>query len=303
MKRLEFHITYICNHACVFCSEDERMRKYSAHPLTAAQIVAVLVDRARKGYDHVNFTGGEPTLLPGFLKVLAAAKKLGYRTYVGTNGTLFAGEAFARTALPLIDELSFSVHWFDADGCALQTGRRTHFGVYALAAANVARFRAPNNSFFCNVVLDRQNFRDALKIVKFVRESPFPVGQFLLSVVAPEGAADAAFGELSFDLEGLLPLIPGVVDYCDRQGLILRFFGLPTCVLGEKYADYANDAHWEERHTIERFTNSKGEVALVDIHSADNSRKRTFVAKCEGCRWKSAPCTGVFERYLEFYPF
>ena len=279
------------------------MRKYSQYPLSAAQVVTVLADRAKKGFNHVNFTGGEPTLLPGFVKVLTAAKKLGYRTYVGTNGTLFAGEAFAKAALPLIDELSFSIHWFDADSCTKQTGRRTHFDVFALAAANVARYRAPNNSFFCNVVLDRYNFREALKIVTFVRNSAFPVGQFLLSVVAPEGAADAAFDELSFDLEDLRPLIPAIVDYCGREGLVLRFFGLPTCVLGEKYADYANDAHWEQRHTIERFTNNKGNVALVDIHSVDNSRKRIFVEKCKDCRWKSHPCTGVFERYLEYYKF
>jgi DNA repair photolyase len=47
-KTLDFHMTTTCNHACIFCSEDDRMKLYAKHPLTELQIKTILVDRAKK---------------------------------------------------------------------------------------------------------------------------------------------------------------------------------------------------------------------------------------------------------------
>ena len=110
MKRLEFHISYICNHACIFCSEHGRISSYKKSPLSLLQIKTILIDRRKKGFDHVHFTGGEPTLIPGFLELLRFTKKLGYTIFIGTNGTLFASESFTKEALEYIDELSLSIH-------------------------------------------------------------------------------------------------------------------------------------------------------------------------------------------------
>lgn len=76
MKRLEFHITYICNHACIFCSEDDRMKSFRDAPLSLLQVKVILIDRAKKGYNHVNFTGGEPLLFPQIGDLLRFAKRL-----------------------------------------------------------------------------------------------------------------------------------------------------------------------------------------------------------------------------------
>lgn len=279
------------------------MQNFRVHPLTAAQVVAILADRAKLGFNHVNFTGGEPTLLPGFLKVLAAAKKLGYRIYVGTNGTLFAGEEFTQKALPLIDELSFSVHWFDVKSCEHQTGRRQHFEVYPLAVKQVLKYRSATNFFFCNIVLNRDNFQDIEKILRFVRLSGYPAQHFTISVIAPEGAAERNYQNLAFSLEEFRSWIPRIVQWSRQEGVVVRFFGVPLCFLGNEYADYSNDMHWEERHTMERFLTKEGQVTLVDIHTPDTSRKRIFVAKCTDCRWRERPCTGVFKKYFDFYPF
>ena len=62
----------------------------------------------------------------GFERVLQAAKRLGYRTYVTSNGSRLAESGFARRVLPLIDELCLSVHGARArehDACAGRAGR------------------------------------------------------------------------------------------------------------------------------------------------------------------------------------
>lgn len=303
MKRLEFHITYICNHACIFCSEDTRMQKYNQHPLTMLQVKTILLDRRKKWFNHVNFTGGEPTLFPRFLELLKFAKKLWYKIYVWTNGTLFAWEEFAKEALSYIDEVSLSIHWFDEESCEEQIKLDNHFNIYTdKISKNIDKYQQWN-FFFSNVVINKYNYKDTLKIIKFIHESKYPVQQILVSNIAPEGLADIDFKDLVFDLNDFKNYIPDIIEYCDNNSLILRFFWLPTCVLWEKYMDYANDAHWEERHTIERFTNKSGKVILQDIHSQDNSRKRMFVDKCDTCEWKANPCTGVFKKYLENYEF
>jgi MoaA/NifB/PqqE/SkfB family radical SAM enzyme len=140
----------------------------------------------------VNFTGGEPTLFPNFLKLLAFAKKIGYTIYVGTNGTLFASEEFAKEALEYIDELSFSIHWFNAQTCKAQTGLERHFEVFQLAARNVKKYRT-NQFFFSNIVLNKLNYETAPEIIKFIHASDFPVQQVLISNIAPEGKADHHF--------------------------------------------------------------------------------------------------------------
>jgi wyosine [tRNA(Phe)-imidazoG37] synthetase (radical SAM superfamily) len=48
MKRLEFHISYICNHNCIFCSEYDRLKKYKKNPISFLEIKAILIDRRKK---------------------------------------------------------------------------------------------------------------------------------------------------------------------------------------------------------------------------------------------------------------
>lgn len=302
MKRLEFHITYICNHACIFCSEDIRMQSYNKHPLTLFQVKTILLDRRKKGFDHVNFTWGEPTLFPKFLELLEFSKKLGYRIYVGTNGTLFAWKTFAEKALQYIDELSLSVHWYDAESAYFQTKLKNHFTIFHTAVKNIVKYQK-GQMFFINIVLNSHNFLFAEKIIDCICDSWYPVHQILISNIAPEGKADIDYDKLVFSLDEFAKTIPGIIENCDHRGILLRFFWLPMCILGDRYSNYSNDTHWEERHTIERFTNHEWKIILQDIYSPDNSRKRTFVEKCNGCQWREKPCTGVFTKYLDKYSF
>ena len=302
MKRLEFHITYICNHKCIFCSEGNRMIKYNNYPLTILQVKTILLDRRKKWFNHVNFTWGEPSLFPDFLWLLKFTKKLWYKIYVWTNWTLLAWEEFCKEAMEYIDELSLSVHWYNQESCYKQIWHKNHFEIFKKVAYNIKKYKK-NNFFFNNVVINKHNFKDTLKIIKFLYESDYPMKQVLVSNIAPEWIAENDFKDLVFDLYEFKELIPAIVKYIEEKWIILRFFWIPTCILDNKYSEYANDAHWEERHTIERYTNEAWKITLIDIYSPDNSRKRCFVDKCNGCEWKNKPCTGVFSKYLENYNF
>jgi organic radical activating enzyme len=302
MKRLEFHISYICSHKCIFCSEYDRLRKYKNNPLTIFQIKTILLDRKKKWFNHVNFTGWEPTLIPGFLDLLKFTKKLWYKIYVWTNWTLFTGDKFAKEAIKYIDELSLSIHWYDEETCLKQTNSREHFNIYKnYISKNILKYKNDEIFYFSNIVINKYNYREVLNILKFIKKTYPIVKQVLISNIAPEWAAEHNFKELVFDLHDFKNYISEIIDYCNKNSLTVRFFWLPTCILWDKYYNYSNDKYWEERHTIERFTNKNWKIILQDIYSPDNSRKRTFVEKCNFCKWKINPCTGVFNEYLEFY--
>lgn len=302
MKRLEFHISYICTHKCIFCSESDRMTNFKNHPLTLLQIKTILVDRRKKWFNHINFTWGEPTLIPWFLDLLKFTKKLGYKIYVWTNWTLFYSEKFASEALKYIDELSLSVHWYSPDTCEKQTWLKTHFNNFPTIVKNIEKYKQ-DNFLFLNIVINKHNYKEVNKVIDFVIITWYNFKQVLVSNIAPEWQARHDFRELVFDLNDLVKDIPKIIEKCNKNSKILRFFWLPTCILWEELKEYSNDLHWQERHTIERFKTSDWKIKLIDVYSPDNSRERTFVEKCNNCKWKDSPCTWIFEKYLDFYKF
>lgn len=302
-KTLDFHMTTTCNHACIFCSESERMRKYAHAPLTELQIKTILVDRAKKGFNYVNFTWGEPTLFPKFISLLQFAKKLWYTIYVGTNGTMLAGDAFSKEFFQYVDVLSLSIHWYDDVSCIEQTADPLHFSRFPTISKNAAIYKQNNHYYQTNIVLNRYNYKNLEKIIQNIIDTWYPVDHILISYVAPEWDARSRYGELSISYEEIVPYIVLGKKLADLYGKNFRIFGIPLCKLPENLYECSNDFYWQERNTIERYTNKEGKITLIDIYSPDNSRERVFVEKCDSCVYKEKPCTGVFQKYLDLYPF
>lgn len=303
MKRLEFHISYRCNHNCIFCSEEERMNKFYNHPLSIKEIKLILLDRRKKWYNHVNFTWWEPTIIPNFLEIVEFAKKIWYKIYIGTNWIMLYWEDFASELLWNIDELSLSIHWFDKESCFKQIWNNKHFENIWKIFENITKYKKNDTELFLNIVLNKYNYQDILKIINFVIDSWYNFWQVLVSYIAPEWAWLRNYSELSFDLYDLQKLIPDIIDLCEKNNKIVRFFWLPYCILWENFWIYSNDLHWEARNTIERITMKNWKIWLIDINSLDNTRERSFVSKCENCKLKLNPCSWVFTKYLEYHNF
>lgn len=270
------------------------MARWRRAPPTGAEVARVLVERRRQGFEHVTFTGGEPTGRPLLPRALAAARRLGLRTYVTTNGGLFADAAYARRVLPLIDELCLSVHGPDGathDGCARTPGS---FERAMRALENIGRFGA-NVFLLTNTVaasLNWERLEDTLSFLLGRRA----VRHCLVSNVAPEGRAVRAYARLAVPLASWRERVPRLARLFNGTGVTLRFFGLPLCVLGGR-RDLSNDAHFSARVTVER-RSVGGAPGLAEIAGADASRGRRWAGVCSDCAARSE-CPGVFGRYLD----
>ncbi len=104
-----YYLTYRCNSKCIYCD----IWKRGSEIADTQDVLRNLEDLAKMGIRFVSFTGGEPLLFPSLPLVLDRAKKLGMRTTLITNGTLYARRAGELRGL--VDDLEFSVSTIRAD--------------------------------------------------------------------------------------------------------------------------------------------------------------------------------------------
>ena len=94
MACYEIFLNYNCNAKCVFCSQENFDKSLNA-PLR--DIMRRVLTGHRQGYKKLGFTGGEPTLHPDVVKVVAFAKAAGFGFIrIQTNGIRLSDAAFCR---------------------------------------------------------------------------------------------------------------------------------------------------------------------------------------------------------------
>jgi molybdenum cofactor biosynthesis enzyme MoaA len=294
MERLELHLTYTCPERCSFCSEEHRMQQYKPYAVTWARVATVLRQQASRGVKNVHFTGGEPTIHPQFVEVLALAKKLGMRTSIGTIGTMIARPDFAARAMPFLDEGLFSLHGPDAALHDAMAGREGSFD-QVCAAITTARALRPDFHAYVNTVVTRQNV-EALPDTAALADA-LGAELIVVSNVTPEGKGLDDYRALAVPLTTLARVLPTVPARAPRA--VVRFFGTPMCLLGDR-SFLSNDLHWDPRVTVE-WASAPGKVVFDGIYSWAPDRKRVHTKECDGCTRRDV-CMGVFDRYAELFP-
>lgn len=289
MERLELHLSYHCPERCLFCSEDHRMKRYRPFPVTWGRVARTLRLHASRGVRGVHFTGGEPTIHPRFVDVLKLARKLGMRTSVGTIGTMLARPAFAEQALPWLDEALFSVHGPDARVHDAMAGRAGSFETVTQAVRNVAG--RPGFGLFANTVITARNLEHLPDTVQLLGELGAKL--IVVSNLTAEGGGHDHYDDLAPRLADMARILPTVPERA--PGAVLRFFGVPMCLLGPHWAS-SNDLHWDPRVTVE-WQSVPGRVAYTGIYSWAPDRKRAHAEACAGCARRDV-CMGVNDQYL-----
>ena len=291
MARLELHLTYTCPERCVFCSEEHRMQRFHPYPVTAGRAARVLREHRERGVEAVHLTGGEPTIHPDFLMVVALAKKLGMRTSIGTIGTRLANADFAAAAMPHLDDVLFSLHGPDAETHDALTRVPGSFRKLLRAVANARHKPGFRPSF--NTVVTAANLPRLPELAALVAAEGAAL--WILSNLTPEGAGEDHYAALTARLAALGEVAPRLV--AGAPDTIVRFFGTPACVLPPALRMHSNDLHWNPRVTVE-WAAEPGKVVLDGIYSWTPERKRRHGEACAGCAWNQL-CPGAFGAYLD----
>lgn len=293
MKNIDFHISYSCVNSCFFCSEAIQLQKLKGYFVSLNYIKKTLNRKRKQGFDFVNFTGGEPTLHPDFIEITQYAKKIGFKTYIGTNGKMLADRKFCEIVSPYLDEISLSVHGYNYKTHDAIVGRRGSFKDIKKAFQNLKKIRFTN--VYSNIVITKKNFVFMDKIISFVIAQG--AKKILISNVAPEGRAAFSYKSLAVPLSEWKKRIPLIMRYAESDGVTIKFFGLPLCVIGNAAA--SNDIFWDSRITIESvYAGNIIKNRMAKSFLPMRGRIRPLI--CKKCRQKTI-CYGVFTLYWKLY--
>lgn len=269
------------------------MAAFQKHPVSLKEVARVLALKRKEGFCHVTFTGGEPTIYPRFWNVLRCARKIGYKTYITTNGNTLGAKKQAERLLPHLDEICLSVHGPNAEVHDRATGDGGSFKLVHRALNHLEAYSG-NIYVLINFVVTTANVAYLPQTLDYVSRFK-KVRHFLVSNLASEGGGRHHYRELAVPLSRIAQEVPALARIADAGGIVLRFFGIPACVLGD-HKDCSNDFYWSPRATIERGVDGQGRVGLVEIQGWTPTRGRTQTEKCKPCIYRRS-CPGIFAKY------
>ncbi|MCR4294191.1 MAG: radical SAM protein, partial [Elusimicrobia bacterium] len=298
IKAMEFQLSYACTQDCVFCSESESLRSFRDAPVTSREIARTLATKRREGVERVAFAGaGEPSVHPHFLGALKAAKDLGYGTAVVSNGWGLAEAGLAAAALPLIDELTLSIHG-DAAGLHEKSTRAP--GGFARLLRAFAHARARPSVFLAtNTVVTTLNAGRAAAIVRFALGRG-GVRRVQLSQLVPEGKGADRYAERALPHSWWRGAVPALARLAEESGAELWLDGLPLCAVPDHRGRHKN-LRLEPVVSVDR-VRVGGKPGLAEtVNQKPGAQKgRLKLPACGDCG-ESGRCDGVFKSHADAF--
>ncbi|MEW5944709.1 MAG: radical SAM protein [bacterium] len=213
-KRHWVRLTRRCNNRCVFCLDGESL---DGALLPSAEIAADLRAGRERGAERAVLSGGEPTVHPDFIGVVATARRLGYKwVQAVSNGRMFSYKKFLRDAVAAgLDEITFSLHahergLFEAITCAP--------GSFSQALAGLANaLKSERLVVSVDIVMNRMNAGVLPEIVDFYYR--MGVREFDLLFPVPFGRAWLNREGVMIEAAEIAPVLAGILRTARARGI------------------------------------------------------------------------------------
>lgn len=183
-----FEITRSCNLNCTNCFNNSG--KMLRGELTRDQQMIIIMDLKKTGVQEIDFTGGEPLIVPHIYELLSLSSALGMRNYIGTNATLVSKIVAKKLAEAGLDLAVVSVDGLGPVHDATRgkgSFKRTMSGIKKLIRAGI--------DVNVNMVVKRSNMANVKELVCYFYQMGIPV--FLRRLVPTGRASGEASGMLS----------------------------------------------------------------------------------------------------------
>ena len=283
---------YSCNNNCRFCVGAE---KRALPEKSTAELLREVTAARRKGARILELIGGECTIRPDFLSIVAAAKRLGIEEVVtATNGRIFSDPDFARAALKAgLDTVIFSVHGPDAavhDGLTRSPGsfRQLLKGMDNLRNLGFTRING-------NTTVVKQNMRFLPRIARLYESRGVRNVEYIF--VDPTGGALRDFDSLVPRISAAAPWMRKALAAGNAAGLSqwkVRY--VPLCYfrgyLGQ-ISEMNERVLFATEHWAPDFRN-------LDATLSRRTLSRGKPARCRGCAAYNI-CEGIWTEYLRRY--
>jgi len=295
VTHLDIKMSYACNNCCIHCviadQRDAAMQQRGRDWRGTGEMAREIQEAARRGVQVVTFTGGEPTLRKDLPELVRAARALGLRVGLQTNGRLLSIPAVRERLTGLEVRFVVAVHGstpevHDAVTRAPGSFQQTRDAIVGLIRAG--------ERVTLKTVLSRRNLDDLAAIAR--EFAALGVRRFNWTFPHALGNARREFEAVVPRYRDAVPRVMEGLDLLERLGCEAVTEAIPLCLLGPR-AGQASEWHYR-RHV-------RSEVHQLDQPPRDWSRDRTVEGKvhpsaCAACRLRE-DCEGVWREYFEAF--
>lgn len=286
-----------CNLNCVYCLLGHENR--FLRPLS--EIVEDLRFAREQHIEKVSFTGGEPTLHPDLLKVVAAARAMGFRRItLVTNGlTLSYPGRLDRLVEAGVNAIGISFDTPDPKTAEAmwqvggESSRGLVFDRVVRAIEDVGRFPdLPLQSIAVVTSFNRTQLPDLARFFVDLKRRMPNLFVPTLDFVMPEENAWIHRERVVPRLSETVEFVREALEIAHNHGLPLTYRGFPFCLLPglERYS-------FDRYMTI--FSLVRGATGVVHDRATLDLR-RVKAQGCATCRW-NRECTGFSRSYANIY--
>ncbi len=286
MEKVDVKCGFLCNNRCRFCVQGN---KRSIHGDLDTDRILASLDEARTGCDQVCLTGGEVTIKPDFLRIVAHARDLGFsQIQIQSNGRMFADPGFCReTVAAGATEFSLALHGptpelhdylTRADGSFRQTTR------------GIRNLRALGQYVGTNTVITRSNYLHLPTLARLLIH--LGVQQYQFAFVHALGTAGENFARIVPRMALVEPYVKQGLGYGRRAGLPVMTEAIPYCFM----------SGFEEQIAERIIPDTR--IYDVDVLESYTAYRKTEGKQqgpnCPSCRYV-AQCEGPWREYPEHY--
>lgn len=218
-KKYWVRLTRACNNKCIFCLDSNSHNNTFYSYSYICKKIKKSIDKKSKAKQRLILSGGEPTVNPNFIKVIAYGKKNGFdKIQAISNGRMFSYLSFIKEAkVAGLDEITFSIHGHNKELHDKLTGIPGSFEQTLNGLKNALTLNFIVN---IDIVLNNLNFPELEDIIKFFHG--LGIYEFDLLHLMPYGRAwDENFDILFYDLTEMQPIFKKVLDYGQKNNLVI----------------------------------------------------------------------------------
>jgi MoaA/NifB/PqqE/SkfB family radical SAM enzyme len=278
-KKVIMNVTYKCNNRCTFCATGTRTQFDGDF----GRQRELLVKYRKLGVTLLDFDGGEPTLNPNLLKLVAFARRIGYeRVNVTTNARMSSYPDYADKLVHSgVTSLLTSIHGPDAQTHAQNVGVAEAFDQTCEGVRHFVRLAPPGVELGANITLTKSNHKKLGAVAALVFE--LGLRWFNIQFLTPFGRATSS---VCPDTQEAANETMRVIDaWKDRMKI--QVINVPFCFMPGYEEFLMGDMLKLERHML--FVNNE-EVNLFQYLRERRVKKPV----CEGCS-HAIFCGGFYE--------
>ncbi len=286
-RRLDLKVGFSCNNRCIFCVQGDKRDRFPDR--TSEELVALLAEH-RSTTDAVVLTGGEASIRPDIVELVAQARDLGYRTIqLQTNGRRLSYRPFVRGLVSAgLTEVMTALHGSNAPlHDALVRAR----GAFSQVVAGIRNVRRAGLPVLTNSVIVRDNTRDLPALARLLVS--LGVQPVQLALVHPAGTAATWSDQVVPRLSDAAPQIRAALDILRAADRRAYAEAVPYCQM-RGYEEHVLEGHVPDTVVVD------AQLVVESYETYRQNHGKAQGAVCAECSWRGV-CEGPWREYLELY--